>query len=272
MAAEPPLCRADGSADPRSYGRIVQAFARGLVDAGRQLAVVNERQLPDAAALVERYPTVVVPGLVAASDRTLSVLVEYVRLGGTLIVGPRTGFGDDSGRVRSTVAPGVLASVLGASYAEFASLRDDVPIDGFGGGVAQGWIDSYEPDVADVLARYAHPHYGAWAVVTRNAFGAGTAFAVGTLPDRRLMARIVAEASSTRVASPVRDRPASVTAHSLSGPSGRVWVIHNWSPDAVEVTTAKDVVDVLAGEAPLPAGSAQLLAPWGVAVWGEARS
>lgn len=272
MAAEPPLCRADGSADPRSYGRIVQAFARGLVDAGRQLAVVNERQIPDAAALVARYPTVVAPGLVAASDRTLSVLVEYVRLGGTLIVGPRTGFGDDSGRVRSSIAPGVLAPVLGASYAEFASLRGDVPIDGLGGGVGQGWIDSYEPDGAEVLARYAHPHYEAWAAVTRNAFGAGVAYAVGTLPDRALMARIVTDASSARVEPPVRDRPASVTAHSLSGPRGRVWVVHNWSPDAVEVVTARDVVDAFAADASLPAGSAQLLAPWGVSVWGEATS
>ncbi|SIT86911.1 beta-galactosidase [Microbacterium sp. RU33B] len=270
MAAEPPLCRVDGSADPRSYGRIVQAFARGVVDAGRQLAVVNERQIPDAAALVSRFGTVIVPGLVAASDRTLSVLVEFVGLGGTLVVGPRTGFGDDSGRVRTSVAPGVLAEVLGASYAEFAALRGDVVVDGLGGGVAQGWIDAYEPEGAEVLAGYAHPHYGAWAAVTRHAFGAGTAYAVGTLLDRALMARVVVDASAPRIVSPLRDRPDSVTVHSLSGPRGRVWVVHNWTPDEVEVETVRDVADALAADAPLPAGSVLPLAPWGVAVWGEA--
>ncbi|MFF2631714.1 beta-galactosidase [Microbacterium sp. NPDC058021] len=272
MSAEPPLCRPDGSADPHAYGRIVQAFARGAVDAGRQLAVVNERQLPEAAALLGRYATVIVPGLVAASDRTLAVLADYVRIGGTLIVGPRTGFGDDEGRVRSAVVPGALAEVLGASYAEFASLRADIVIEGLGGGIAQGWIDSYEPQGAEVLARYAHAHYGAWAAVTKHAFGDGIAYAVGTLPDRALMARIVADASLPRVDSPLRHRPASVTVHSLRGPRGRVWVVHNWSPEEGEIVMARTVVDVLAEDAPVRAGEAVTLPAWSVSVWGEISS
>ncbi len=268
--AEPPLRRGDGSADPRSYGRIVQTFARGAIDAGRQLAVVNERRMPDAAALRERYDVVVAAGLVAASDRTLDVLAEYVRLGGTLLVGPRTGFGDDEGRIRTSVAPGALGAVLGARYREFAALRDEVAIDGLGGGVAQGWIDCYEAGDAEVLARYAHPHYGGWAAVTRHRFGEGAAYAVGTLPDRALTARILADAApAPRVSSPLRSRPEVVTAHSLSGPRGRVWIVHNWSPDAVEVAVARPVTDVLGGVS-CAAGETVRLGPWGVAVWGEA--
>ncbi|WP_127820154.1 beta-galactosidase, partial [Microbacterium sp. CPCC 204701] len=102
-AFEPPLA-SGGGPDRTSYARIVGAFGRAAVDAGLQVGSVNERQLPEASELLARFPALIVAGLITASDRTLAVLEEYARLGGRLIVGPRTGYGDDDGRMRGVAA------------------------------------------------------------------------------------------------------------------------------------------------------------------------
>ncbi len=275
MAAEPPLSDHGGGADPRSYWRIVQAFARGAVDAGRQLAVVNERQLTTAADLLRRHRVVVAAGLIAASDDTLALLADYVRAGGTLVVGPRTGFGDHEARMRASTAPGALREVLGLRYAEFASLAGPVAVvDGSSvvdelSGVATGWVDGYEAESADVLARYDHPYFGRFAAVTRHAVADGVAYAVGTVPDRALAAAIIAAACPEPVVpSPLAERPAPVTVHSLSGPRGRLWVLHNWSPQPCTLRPARAVIDVLGAGTPL-LGSRVEVPAWGVALWGE---
>ncbi|MDQ7879174.1 Beta-galactosidase C-terminal domain [Microbacterium sp. QXD-8] len=66
-------------------------------------------------------------------------------------------------------------------------------------------------------------------------------------------------------------RPASVTAHSLTGGRGRVWVVHNWSPQTRTVRIAADAASVL-DDAVHRAGTEVALAPWDVRVWREVRS
>lgn len=270
MAFDPPF-GGESSPDRAAYARIVGAFGRGAVDAGLQVAHVDERRLPAAEDLVRRYPVLVVAGLVAASDRTLDVLAQYARRGGHLVVGPRTGYGDDTGRMRHGRAPAVLGELAGVRYQEFAAVPGRVEVD-LGGARygASGWIDQLEPVGAEVVATYRHPHYGRWAAATRRDVGAGSITVVGTVPDRAFLGRLLSEvAGAPAPALPVAHRPASVTAHSLAGPLGRVWVVHNWSPDAVEVEAARPLDDVVAGGR-IAAGETSELGPWGVVVWAEA--
>lgn len=271
MDFEPSLPAAGDTGDRHSYNRILRTFARGAIDAGMQLAVINERALPAAAELRRRHSLVVVAGLIAASDRTLEVLTEYVRLGGRLIVGPRTGYGDDEARMRPVTAPGMLREVLGLRYGEYAALAADIPITSpDGDGSATGWIDCYEPEGAQTLAGYRHPHFGRWAALTRHGFGDGIAYGVGTLPDRATMRRLFADARpEPERALPVAVRPETVTVHSLRSPRGRVWVLHNWSPTPVEVSATRALDDLLAEDS-VVAGTPRVLDAWGVAVWAEA--
>lgn len=278
LAFEPPLAGPGADGDRSSYARIVGAFGRAAVEAGLQVGYVNERQLPEAAALVRRYPVLVVAGLVAASDPTLETLLEYARLGGRLVVGPRTGYGDDEGRMRPVTAPAVLGPAAGVGYREFGALAAPVAVERAGAasgasgalGQARGWVDALEPDGADVLLRYAHPHWGRYAAVTRRDVGEGTITVVGTLLDRALLAEVVRDAAGpASVTSPFAERPAAVTAHSLTGERGRVWVVHNWSPEASIVRLARDAAS-LVDDARHRAGADVALAPWDVRIWREA--
>jgi beta-galactosidase len=94
---------------------------------------------------------------------------------------------------------------------------------------------------------------------------------VATLLDRGLLAQVVADAAGPpRTPSVLAGRPSTVTAHSLTGPRGRVWVVHNWSPEPCTVELARGVASVLDGSAGLAGGAEVALGPWDVRVWREA--
>ncbi|WP_163630494.1 beta-galactosidase [Microbacterium sp. B35-04] len=283
MAFEPPLARG-ADADRGAYARIVGAFGRAAVDSGLQVGFVNERQLPDAGELVRRFPVLVVPGLIAASDPTLETLVEYARLGGRLVIGPRTGYGDDEGHMRLERAPAIVGPAAGVGYREFGALAEPIEVvrDGAVVGTAHGWADGLQPDGADVVLGYRHPLFGRWGAVTRREVGAGAITTVGTLLDRATLADVMTDAAAhgsgrdaavaaanAGASAILAARPTSVTAHSLTGAQGRVWVVHNWSPQTRTVRVAADAASVL-DDAVHRAGTEVELAPWDVRIWREA--
>lgn len=271
MTFEPPLAAPGGAdADRGSYARIVGAFGRAAVDAGLQVGFVNERQLPEPAELVRRFPVLVVAGLVAASDPTLETLVEYARLGGRLVLGPRTGYGDDEGRMRAAQAPAIVGAAAGVGYREFAAPAAPVEVvspSGEAVGSAHGWIDGLEASDAEVVLGYRHELFGRWAAVTRRDVGDGAITVVGSILDRQALASVMAAVAGP-ADGPLVARPSSVTAHSLSGPGGRVWVVHNWSPDARTVQLGRGVASLL-DTACHDAGAEIVLGAWDVRVWRE---
>ena len=93
---------------------------------------------------------------------------------------------------------------------------------------------------------------------------------VGTLLDRATLSDVVRDAAGPASAvSPLASRPRSVTAHSLTGDRGRVWVVHNWSPEPRTVRMARCVASVI-DDAVHDAEAEVALAPWDVRVWREA--
>ncbi len=92
---------------------------------------------------------------------------------------------------------------------------------------------------------------------------------MGTLLDRSLLRAVVADAvGRPATPTPLGARPLEVTAHSLVGARGRVWVVHNWSPEPRTVEVIRSVASLL-DDARHDAGSAVALEPWDVRVWRE---
>lgn len=263
--------------DPTSYEQVLAAYYRALFDAGLAVDVVAPSQLPAgpdaAAAMVARWPVLVVPALYVASDATLDLLVAYAAAGGHLVLTPRTGYATDENVIRPVVAPGVLREPAGVHYLEYQNLPADVPLTGWPG-AAHGWADGLLPDDAQVLAGYDHPHLGRFAAVTTRVHGAGRVTTVGTIPDRTLGRHLGDWLAATSLpADAWRDaRPASVTVHTLRPAAGSdarpLRVVHNWSWDPVALAVPVAVSDALSGER-LGAGEALTLGPWDVRVLRE---
>lgn len=267
----PPLATPDGAPDRASYQRIVDAFHRGVVDAGAQSRILHVGQALDlgAAELASRYPVLVAPALYAATDADLDLLRDYAAAGGHLVVGIRTGYGDEEARARVEIAPARLAEAAGVHYDEFSNLRADIPVTPVGGletatnAAARFWADGLISDGADVLARYDHPRFRDFPAVTSNAHGDGRITVVGTVPSSELAADLVRWAVPETIADElarVRALPATVSSGSL--PDGRrAWFVFNWSWNPSVITLDRDVTDAVTSAAHA-AGTELPLAAW----------
>jgi beta-galactosidase len=267
----PPLSAEDGTPDAASYTRIVDAFHRGVIEAGAQARILHVGQARDlgAAELAARFPVLVAPALYVASDDDLDLLLEYAAAGGHLMIGIRTGYGDDEARARIAIAPDRLHEAAGVHYEEFSNLPQDVVVTGDGslsvsdGAAATLWADGLIADGAEVLARYVHPRFSDFPAVTTNSHGEGRITVVGSVPSPALAADLVRWAVPEPLGDGLaRDRAPAVTIASGTLPDGRyAWFVFNWSWDETTVTLARPVLDAITDDRH-PADTELPLAAW----------
>jgi beta-galactosidase len=259
--------------DPRAFHRIYDAFYRGAFDAGVGVRVVHDEQLVERtpADVVAELPVLVVPGLLVADDALLTWLRAYAAAGGHLVLGIRTGYGDEEGRPRTETKPALLADAAGVRFQEFSNLRAPLEVratpDGLPVGPdahATGWVDLLETDGATSLLRYEHPQLGRFPAVTTAEHGEGRITTVGTLPDPGL-ARALAAWLVPDPRPGWGELPASVTVSQARTRDGRrLHVVHNWSGEPQQVAAPTDAVDARRPDRDLRGGLA--LGPWDVQV------
>ncbi|MFP5415451.1 MAG: beta-galactosidase [Actinomycetes bacterium] len=268
-----PLAHPDGSPRATAYADIVAAFQRGVVDAGAQVRYLHSEQLAEATAdeLAAAHRVLIAAGFYTATDADLRLLRDYAHAGGHLVIGVRTGYGDQEARARIAVAPDVLHDAAGVWYEEFSNLRGPVAVEGALAGpdaAASDWVDGLIVEGADVLATYRHPRFSAFPAVTTRSYGRGRITCVGTVPNRALAADLVRHLVPDPVGGPwQRDR--SVTVLSGVAHGRRTWFLHNWSATPARATAPHDVVDLI-DDAPLPAGHEFVLEAWGCRVLADA--
>jgi beta-galactosidase len=263
-----PPFRKEGAPDAQSYERVIDAFHRGVIEAGRQARILHADQAraTGAAALAERFPVLVAAGLYITADADLALLREYAEHGGHLVLGPRTGYADEEARARIEVAPARLGDAAGVTYEEFSNLEGSVPVTSdfaTAAGTAELWIDGLIVDGAEVLARYEHPRFGDFPAVTTTAFGTGRISVLGAVPSPRLAADFIGWATPAAAASGLAGAaslPVTVSSGVVAD-GRRAWFVFNWSWTTQEITLSLPVTDLVTG-ARLDAGTTLTLDDW----------
>ncbi|SDR74746.1 beta-galactosidase [Friedmanniella luteola] len=259
--------------DPRAFHRIYEAFYRGAFDAGVGVRVVHDEQLVERtpADVAAELPVLVVPGLLVADDALLTWLRGYAAAGGHLVLGIRTGYGDEEGRPRTEPKPALLADAAGVSFQEFSNLRTPLDVRSPGGELPVGpdahatrWVDLLESDGAKTLLEYDHPQFGRFPAVTTTEHGEGRITTVGTVPDpalaRDLAAWLVPDPRPGWGALP---EPVTVS-QARTRDGRRLHVVHNWGWEPQQVAAPAGAVDARHADRDLSGGLA--LGPWDVAV------
>ncbi|NUR28717.1 MAG: beta-galactosidase [Catenulispora sp.] len=174
-----------------------------------------------------RYKLVVAPNLYQVSDAAAENVVEYVRSGGHLVVGPFSGVTDPDERVRLGGYPAPFRELLGLRIEEYWPLPDAEPLtlrsERFGDFSAVSWAEWLTTDGGTALAEIVSGPLAGIPAIVRNDFGAGAAWYVATLPEERVVADVLAMACEQAGVAPV-----------LSG-----------LPDGVEAVRRGDFVFVL---------------------------
>jgi beta-galactosidase len=168
----------------------LQSFYAPLRARGVDVDIVH----PDSP--LEGYKLVIAPHLHTLNEARAAHLEGFVRGGGHLVLGPRSGFKNADNALLESRQPAWLSSLLGVHVEEYYALAEPVPVDGaFGEGRAQLWAEWIEVDAGDieVLARYntSNGWLDAQAAITSRAVGAGRTTFIGAWLDAGLMASSV---------------------------------------------------------------------------------
>ena len=212
------------------------------------------------------YSLLVVPPLYCVSDSVLGVLNDYVRRGGHIVFSCKSGFTNGDVQVREAVMPGLLREAVGASYQLFTNIGR-VSLAG-GGGEVHDWAEMLVPEGATVVSRYDHPVWGKYAAITRNGYGKGVVWYLGTIPSAEVLQRVMGDAVRAAGVSTELGFPLVVRG-GVNKYGVRVRYYFNYSSSAAGfVYRHGGAIELLTGRR-VAQGDSLTLQPWGVMVMEE---
>jgi len=151
----------------------------------------------DATAPLASYKAVFAPSLNVISQELAQHLLEYVKQGGHLILGPRSGMKDEFNALHRERQPGPLVPALGGRVEQYYAIENSVPLEGkMGAGEATIWAEHLSTSApnAEVLLHYGKADGwldGEAAAITRPV-GKGRITYVGALLDAGLQQKLTA--------------------------------------------------------------------------------
>ncbi|WP_147803779.1 beta-galactosidase [Alkalicoccus halolimnae] len=148
------------------------------------------------------YKVLIVPVYFLAKKEMNEKFKQFAEAGGTIIFSYRTGVKDADNVVTDQTLPGELAELCGIEVHEYDSLRGERKGSvrgvrgalGGTGGNTEVWCDFIEPISAEVLAVYEDTWFDGKAAVTKNQYGKGTVYYVGSGLNRDMLLRLYKEA------------------------------------------------------------------------------
>jgi beta-galactosidase len=237
------------------YHGAMNRLYRALFRAG-----VNVDFIPPNADL-SQYEVVFAPDLYILPDHVAEALNDYVESGGVLFADSRTGVKDESGLCHERTLPGLLSNALGITIEEYESLDhvwgrgQSFTYDVVGGGELAGeytatmtaeWV---QPQTAEVLATYREWHLEPFAAATRNRFGKGVGYFLGTVIEQEgfydlLVADILKSAELTAPLTP----PNGVEVSLRVGDGKQLLFLVNHTEEEQSVAVPAGKMDLLTGE------------------------
>jgi beta-galactosidase len=223
------------------------AFYRPL-ELGTQSVDVGATDAP-----LESYALVVTPALNVLSATQAKHLEDYVRRGGHLVLGPRSGMKDPYNALWPQRQPGPLVTLLGGRVEQFYVLDQPVPVAGeAGAGQAKIWAETLEPLAPDTHVGMTYGSSQGWldekpALLTRQV-GNGTITYLGAWLEPALMSKLAAKLLADSGIQPlIAGVPADVEVCERSGGGKRIWIIINHGHSAQTVRLPLQVKAILVG-------------------------
>jgi beta-galactosidase len=236
-------------------------------------ALVHNVDIVSASAPLSGYKLVVAPALNLLTDAQAKNLMDYVRGGGHLVLGQRSGMKNDDNGLQPERQPGPLAEMLGGRVEQFYALDQTVSVAGdWGSGTGKIWAEqlSVKDPAAHVLMRYGKSNGwldGQPAAITKT-IGKGNITYIGAWLDESTMntaAKWMVETSGISLL-PI-SLPKGVDLYIRSQKTANdtrktVWILINFGNEIATVSLPSQMTDVLGSGLV----STVKLNPYGVAV------
>jgi beta-galactosidase len=207
------------------------------------------------AQLLSRFRLVLAPHLHCLDEHLTARLIEYVKAGGHLLLGARSGFKDEFNALLPSRQPGTaLAQLLGTAVEDFFTLDQPIALEGpLGqGGTASIWAEYLPLDASDLEVPLRYGPFNGWidhqpAMVSR-AVGAGRITYLGTWPDHPTMQRIAEWALSiSDVPRFFPQPPEGVEICRRVGNGRKLFVAINHSTSPQQIQLPRQLINLLDG-------------------------
>ncbi len=142
---------------------------------------------------LSRYSLIVLPALYAVDEACLNRLKKWTAEGGTLVSTFKTAYADENVKVYTGRKPHILHEVFGTYYHGF-TFPENVTLAGTDG-QAELFMEFLENEGCEELYRYDHRAWRQYAAITKNSYGKGTAFYIGTLVPETVLKEILSNAA-----------------------------------------------------------------------------
>jgi beta-galactosidase len=225
------------------------AILKGYYHALRKLAQSIDIVSPDVS--LQAYKLVVAPDLYLIPKERAEHLLEYVKNGGHLVLGPRSGLKDEFNALIPVREPGYLAEALGGRVEQYYALEKEVPASGtWGAGEISVWAEQIKTTAteAEVLLRYGKSNGwldGQPCAITRRV-GQGRITYVGGVLDAKLMTA-AAEwmAKTSHVSAAFGAVPDGIEVSRRVGQDSNVFVLINFKGESQDVKLPRGMKSLL---------------------------
>jgi beta-galactosidase len=225
-----------------------------------------------ASAPLEGYKLVLAPSLNVIPAALGQHLLDYVRNGGHLILGPRSGMKDEFNRLDTHRQPGPLVEALGGRVEQFYALDERLTVSGdIGSGTASIWGEELSASTPNTHVILRYRENDTWLsqkpAAISTTYGQGTLTYLGTLLDPAAMSAFVKQAlDAAHVSSTFGPLPPDVEETRRVASDRTVYILINHGKQARSLTLPTTLHDVLAGNRAIQSIT---LAAQGVAVLEE---
>jgi beta-galactosidase len=228
----------------------VRRYYDALFRAGVNADIVNRR------ADLSKYKLVFAPDLSILPDETAGKLDAYVKNGGVLLADCRTGVKDERNLCHDRTLPGLLSPALGIRIEEYSALGQDSAYKVNGGDRLAGtytaiqYTDWVTPESAATLADYADQwHMKPFAAVTRNGYGRGKGWYVGTVvKESAFYDNLVSQLLKDAGIRPPITPPPGIEVSIRQRAEKRLLFLINHTDEPRTVTVPKGKADLLTGQ------------------------
>jgi beta-galactosidase len=225
---------------------------------------------------LSQYKLAFAPHLHVLSDDVAKKLTDYVNGGGVLLTDCRTAVKDETNLAYARTLPGLLSEPLGIQIEEYESLRLGIGNDSETTYPLKGekpfqeqmtavkYADWIKPQSANALVKYNVPHLRDFAAVTRNEFGDGTAWYVGTIvEDQTFYDQLIKQLLEDAKITAASHLPDGVEIATRRGNEYELMFVINHTNENRRVDLPQDSYDVLTKA---NVGEALQLEPFGIAI------
>jgi beta-galactosidase len=193
----------------------------------------------------------VAPDLYLIPKERAEHLLEYVKNGGHLVLGPRSGLKDEFNSLIPLREPGYLAEALGGRVEQYYALEKDVPASGtWGAGEVTVWAEQMKTTATDaeVLLRYGKSNGwldGQPCAITRRV-GKGRITYVGGVLDAKLMTAAAEWMTKTSgVSAALGAVPDGIEVSRRVGKDSSVFVLINFKSESQDVKLPRGMKSLL---------------------------